>query len=207
MLETLLLVAVLSLDAFVASIAYGASKIKMPTSSIVIISTICSSILAMSLFLGSIIKMILPKNSASIISFVILIILGAYYLLESIIKIYLEKNSSSNKRIKFKFADLQLVLDIYLDETKADLDNSKNLSSKEALYLGVALSIDSLAIGFASSLGDTNCILAILFSFILNIITILVGLFVGKKLAETIKINLSWLSGAMLIVLAVLKLL
>ncbi|WIV13333.1 sporulation membrane protein YtaF [Proteiniborus sp. MB09-C3] len=206
MLEALLLVIALSLDAFVASIAYGTSKIKIPISSVAVISTICSFILAISLFLGSILKMVLPNRFATTISFIALMLLGIYYLLEGIVKANLRKSESSNKRIKFRFADMQLVLDIYLDETRADLDNSKNLNPREALYLAIALSIDSLAVGFASSLGEVNYILAILFSLVAGAIAILAGLFLGRKLAETAKINLSWLSGALLLVLAILKL-
>lgn len=205
-LETLLLVIVLSLDAFVASIAYGTNKIRIPVSSVAVISAICSFIFAISLALGSILKLILPDGFETMISFIILMLLGVYYLLEGIIKAHLRKSESSNKKIKFKLADIQLVLDIYLDETKADLDSSKNLNPKEALYLAIALSIDSLAVGFASSLGNINCILAVLFSLIVGATAILVGLFIGRKLAETAKINLSWLSGALLLVLALLKL-
>ena len=42
-LEALLLVVALSLDAFVASFAYGAQRIRIPYSSAAIISVICTS--------------------------------------------------------------------------------------------------------------------------------------------------------------------
>ena len=50
MAETLLLVFTLSLDAFVASIAYGTNEIEVPFVSIAIINVTCSSLLALSLF-------------------------------------------------------------------------------------------------------------------------------------------------------------
>ncbi|SDZ10543.1 putative sporulation protein YtaF [Proteiniborus ethanoligenes] len=206
MLETLLLVFVLSLDAFVASVAYGTNRIKIPFLSISIISTICSGLLAVSLFLGSIVRNIIPGKIAISISFVILLLLGVYYLFEGLIKTYLKKNPSSNKRIKLRLLNLHLILDIYLDETKADFDDSKNLNSKEALYLAVALSIDSLAVGFANSLGDIDYIFTILLSFLAGIISVVSGLFIGRRLVNTIKVDLSWLSGVILIALAILKL-
>lgn len=206
MLETLLLVFVLSLDAFVASVAYGTNRIKIPFLSISIISTICSGLLAVSLFLGSIVRNIVPGKIAISISFVILLLLGVYYLFEGLIKTYLKKNPSSNKRIKLRLLNLHLILDIYLDETKADFDDSKNLNSKEALYLAVALSIDSLAVGFANSLGDIDYIFTILLSFLAGIISVVSGLFIGRRLVNTIKVDLSWLSGVILIALAILKL-
>lgn len=206
LLETLLLVFVLSLDAFVASVAYGTNRIKIPFLSISIISTICSGLLAVSLFLGSIVRNIIPGKIAISISFVILLLLGVYYLFEGLIKTYLKKNPSSNKRIKLRLLNLHLILDIYLDETKADFDDSKNLNSKEALYLAVALSIDSLAVGFANSLGDIDYIFTILLSFLAGIISVVSGLFIGRRLVNTIKVDLSWLSGVILIALAILKL-
>lgn len=206
MLETLLLVFVLSLDAFVASVAYGTNRIKIPFLSISIISTICSGLLAVSLFLGSIVRNIIPGKIAISISFVILLLLGVYYLFEGLIKTYIKKNPSSNKRIKLRLLNLHLILDIYLDETKADFDDSKNLNSKEALYLAVALSIDSLAVGFANSLGDIDYIFTILLSFLAGIISVVSGLFIGRRLVNTIKVDLSWLSGVILIALAILKL-
>lgn len=206
MLETLLLVFVLSLDAFVASVAYGTNRIKIPFLSISIISTICSGLLAVSLFLGSIVRNIIPGKIAISISFVILLLLGVYYLFEGLIKTYIKKNPSSNKRIKLRLLNLHLILDIYLDETKADFDDSKNLNSKEAFYLAVALSIDSLAVGFANSLGDIDYIFTILLSFLAGIISVVSGLFIGRRLVNTIKVDLSWLSGVILIALAILKL-
>lgn len=59
-LETILLVLTLSLDAFVASIAYGANKIKIPRSSCLIINLVCSLFLGFSVFLGYGLKKFLP---------------------------------------------------------------------------------------------------------------------------------------------------
>lgn len=204
--EAVLLVLALSLDAFVASLAYGANKIKIPFTSVTIINLVCAGFLALSIFFGTLIKKILPQNITTIISFTILILLGVYYLFESIVKSHLQKKSILGKKVKFKLFNIWFIIDIYIDETKADLDNSKRLNSKEALYLAVALSLDSLAIGFGSSLGNINYIHVILLSLILDMVAIWSGLFIGSNLARKSKINLSWLAGSILIALAFLKL-
>lgn len=207
MLETLLLVAVLSIDAFVASIAYGTSKIKVPIKSIVIINVVCSAFLGLSLFLGSVIKHFIPENITIIISFFILIFLGIYYLFESIVKSNLSKKSKPSKMVKFRVFDLQFIINIYVDETRADVDNSKYLSSKEAFYLAVALSLDSLAVGFGSSLVDINYIQILILSLVFGMIAVWSGLLLGRTFVEKSRIDLSWLSGVLLIILAILKLL
>ncbi|NLJ78608.1 MAG: sporulation membrane protein YtaF, partial [Tissierellia bacterium] len=157
-METFLIVFTLSLDAFVASIAYGINKIRMPFKSMVIIDIVCTSLLAISIFLGTLISKILPQNSTSLISFSILFLLGIYYLLEGAIKSYIKNTLVLDKNFRFKLFDIWFVITIYMDEIKADFDNSKTLNLKEALYLGIALSLDSLAIGFGFSLRRINCL-------------------------------------------------
>ncbi|WP_409068515.1 sporulation membrane protein YtaF [Clostridium sp. FAM 1755] len=205
MIESLLLVLAVSLDAFVASIAYGTNKIKIPFASATIINIICSSVLGVSLFLGSVIKKFVPIKVTSIISFIILCLFGIYYLFDSIVKNYVKNNRNSNKKLKIKFSDLNFIIDICIDETKADIDHSKNLNPKEALYLATALSLDSLAIGLGSSLGNVNYVQIVVLSLIAHFIFIYIGLFAGKKFVEKSKLNLSWLSGIILIVLAVMR--
>lgn len=202
----ILLVLALSLDAFVASIAYGMNRIKMPFVSILIIDIVCSSFLAISIFLGGLIKYYLPPKATSIISFLILIVLGIYYLFEGIVKSFIKNRTFPKERIKVKLFDFRLIIDVYIDEVKADFDDSKKLNPKEALYLATALSLDSIAIGFSSGIGDINISLIILMSLLFHVFAIWSGLLIGEKLVEKSKVNLSWLTGIILIVLAFSKL-
>jgi len=204
MTESILLVLVLSLDAFLASIAYGTNKIKIPFTSIVIINLACSSILTISILFGSIFKKIIPTNLTSVFSFLILLVLGAFYLFQSLIKSHIAKCSTPDKEIQLKMSDL--IINIYVNETTADFDNSKYLNSKEAFYLAIALSLDSLAVGFGSSLGTINYIQVILFSLFGGMLAIYIGLFMGKRFVEKSNIDISWLSGVVLMILAIRKL-
>lgn len=179
-MEIILLVLTLSVDAFVASIAYGNNEIKIPLSSILIINLVCSLFLGLSVFLGSSIKKFLPDNLATLLSFSILILLGIYYLLESFVKSYL-RNKTKDKNLKFKVFNIWIIVNVYIDETQADLDKSKNLDYKEALYLGAALSLDSLAVGFGGSLGNINCLSLVSLSFIFGMFSIYSELLLGKK--------------------------
>ncbi|NFK10199.1 sporulation membrane protein YtaF [Clostridium botulinum] len=205
MIESILLVSALSLDAFAASVAYSTHKIKIPFISATIINVICSSFLAVSLFLGSIIKEFVPVKVTSTISFIILFSFGIYYLFDSMVKNYVRKNRDSNKKLKIKFSDLSFIIDICIDETKADMDHSKILSPKEALYLSTALSLDSLAIGLGSSLGNVNYMQIVILSLISDFVFVYAGAFVGRKFVEKSKLNLSWISGIILIFLAITR--
>ena len=206
MIESLLLITSICLDAFFASIAYGTNKIKIPFISSFIISLIGALILGISLFFGGFIKEFLPNNLAVILSFFILFIIGIYRLFEGIFKAFIQKKRSLDKPLTFKLFDMNFVLQVYADETIADYDKSKTLSPKEAFYLSIALSFDSLAVGFGSSLGEINFIQTIILCFIFGLICISLGHIIGKKLLEKINVNLSWISGIILIILAILKL-
>ena len=209
-LQSLLLVLALSLDAFVAAIAYGANNIVIPVSSIIIINAVGSGFLALSIFLGSWIKNFVPGNWCTLLSFTILMSLGIFYLFEGLVKNLLSKTPHAQKQMNFKVLDLKIVLDIYLDETRADLDDSHHLSSKEALYLATALSLDSLAVGFGSSLGNVHYlhyVQVISLSWAFGMLAVVAGLGLGKSITKMTRVDLSWISGLFLVILAFLRLL
>ncbi|CEQ09751.1 sporulation protein YtaF [[Clostridium] sordellii] len=206
MLESLILVLALCIDTFVAGIAYGTDRIKIPLSSNIVITTVCSLFLALSLSLGSLLKEFMSPSFASILSFALLFSLGVLRLFESFFKSYIQNFSSIGSPLTFKLFDFKFVLEIYANETKADYDKSKTLTIKESVYLAVALSIDSIAVGFGSSLVSFNFIQILLLSFTIGILALFLGVSIGKKFIEKVNINLSWLSGAMLVCLAIIRL-
>lgn len=205
MLESILLVSSLCIDTFVASIAYGTSKIKIPMLSAIIINLVCTLTLGLSLFVGSLVKDFLPGNVPVILGFILLMSIGIYRLFEFIFKSLISKHSNSDKPLTFKLFDLKFVLQVYADEIKADFDKSKYLNSKESFYLALALSLDSLAVGFGSSLCNINYLETIVLCFIIGLLCVIVGVFIGTKFAEKIHLELSWLSGALLIILAIIR--
>ncbi len=205
MLETILLVLSVSIDSFLASIAYGTSKIRIPLLSALIVDIISASMLGFSLLIGGFLQNYISSNIAKIISFFILFFLGIYRLFESLLKSYIKKRSHNFSPLTFKVFDFKFVLQVYADEVKADFDKSKILTSKEAFYLAFALSLDSLAVGFGSSLIFINYIQVFIVALIIGLVAILLGAFIGRKFIENTNLNLSWLSGAMLIILAFLR--
>lgn len=205
-IESLLLVIILSLDAFVASFAYGTDKIKIPFSSVIVINLICSGILAIALFLGSIIKPFMPEHLTTVICFILLMGLGVVRFSATSIKGFLRKCDNHTKNLEFKFFDIHFLLRVYADSTEADKDHSRVLSPIEAASLAFALSLDGLALGFGTGLTEVSYIQVIIFSLISTMIAVLLGCFIGNKVAEKLNLDLSWLSGLLLIFLALMKL-
>ena len=85
--------------------------------------------------------------------------------IEVFFKKYIRKFSNKNTPLTFKVFEFKFVLQIYADEIKADYDKSKLLTAKEAFYLSVALSLDSLAVGFSSGLVYVNYILLLILKY------------------------------------------
>lgn len=205
MVQSLILVLSLCIDTFVTSIVYSSNKIKIPVVSGLIIDTICSLFLAISLFFGYLIKDFIPINIASTISFLLLLILGVYRLFEAFFKNLIKKYYDKGSPLTFKIFEFKFILQIYADEVKADLDESKILSPKEAFFLAVALSLDSLTVGFGCSLGTVNYLATVLLSFLVGALLLVLGGYVGRKISKNSNLNLSWLSGVFLIILAFIR--
>lgn len=205
MVQSLILVLSLCIDTFVTSIVYSSNKIKIPVVSGLIIDTICSLFLAISLFFGYLIKDFIPINIASTISFLLLLILGVYRLFEAFFKNLIKKYYDKGSPLTFKIFEFKFILQIYADEVKADLDESKILSPKEAFFLAVALSLDSLTVGFGCSLGSVNYLATVLLSFLVGALLLVLGGYVGRKISKNSNLNLSWLSGVLLIILAFIR--
>ncbi|AIY84333.1 MULTISPECIES: sporulation membrane protein YtaF [Bacillota] len=205
-METIILVFSLVIDSFVASIAYGADKIKIPNTYIIVMNIISAGILALSLLLGNYIEDILPSYLPKFISFSIFTILGIYKLFEGVFKKFMNKYTNTTKPLTFKLFDFKFALEVYLDEKKADYDRSKNISLKESIYLAIALSIDSLAVGFGASFINVNSLFMIMTCFIFGIASIKIGSYIGKNMISSSNNNLSWVSGICLLVIAFLKL-
>ena len=205
-LEALLLVVALSLDAFVASFAYGAQRIRIPYSSAAIISVICTAMLAVSLLAGSLLRPFLPQSLTKGLCFAILFLLGLVKLCDSTIKTLIRKHKRMHRQVSFSLFSLKFILDVYADPEKADRDGSRELSPAEAASLAVALSLDGLAVGFGAALMQVNFLMVMLFSLAVGMLAVRLGGKIGNRAAQKLPFDLSWLSGALLIVLASLKL-
>ena len=206
MIEILLLVLSVCIDSFVASFAYGTNNIRIPIRCAMLISFVGSLMLGLSFFAGGLLRNVIPPSLSIFIGFAILMIIGLYRLFEGIFKAIIRGGYNSDKPLTFKLFDLNFVLTVYANETLADFDKSKVLSIKEALYLSIALSFDSLAIGFGASLFNQNYILTLFVCFIVGVLAIVGGMFLGKNLSKKTELSLSWLSGLILMLLAFRKL-
>ena len=180
-LNALLLVAALNLDAFAVSFSYGVDKIKIPFISAMIINFICSAMLVAALFAGAFLKHVIPELAGIFVCSAILLSIGAYKLSDGIFK-------------------PKVFSVICVGNRKA------SLKTAEAVSLSFALSLDSLTAGFGAGLTESGFLWIISFSLLSTVLFIYAGSFLGRKLAERASLNLSWTSGVIFIFLGLSKL-
>ncbi len=206
-LEIFLLVTAVSADAFAASFAYGMGGIRIPAASLAVITGISTAMLLLSLLLGWVLRPFLPPGLTRALSSGILLLLGLAKLFDCSLKAFLRRHTTVRREWKVAGFELRFILNVYANPEEADSDHSHSLSPREAAPLAAALSLDGLAAGFGAGLAAVNFLAAALLSLGIGALSVLLGSSLGRKAAQKLPLDLSWLGGVLLLILAVMKLL
>lgn len=160
---------------------------------------------AVSLLAGALLRHFCRRADRGL-CFALLFLLGVAKLCDSAIKTLIRRHKRMHRQVSFSVFSLKFILDVYADPEKADRDGSRVLSPAEAASLAVALSLDGLAVGFGAALMQVNVLIVMLFSLAVGMLAVRLGGKIGNRAAQKLSFDLSWFSGALLIVLAILKL-
>ena len=175
-----------------------------------VIAGISSGILFLSLWLGDRVEDWMPEWAVRQASFFLLFLLAAIKLFDSSVKSLIRRlgtiHKEMDKRLKVSVFNLHLILSVYADVEKANPDDSV-LTPAEALSLGTALSLDSGLAGIGAGMVSGHLWAAVLFSMAANVAAVAAGSSLGGLTARKINLNLSWISGLLLLLLAFGKLL
>ena len=188
-----------SIDSLGIGITYGIKNMKISFFSKFILFIISISITYFALFLGNLLSNVLSDFFTIIIGSGILIFMGAYIIYEAL----------RTKRNDFN---------IFNNPISSDFNHSKTIeskeawflaiASKEAIFLGLALSLDSFGIGIGGSIGSINLVFFPIFVSILQLFFICSGIWLGKNINNLYKLpeNIwSVISGILLMVIGIAK--
>ncbi|MGL6174582.1 MAG: manganese efflux pump, partial [Cellulosilyticaceae bacterium] len=175
MLETFLIVFSLSIDALVVSFAYGANKTKISLGQQCIITSISSSILVSSIFIGGLLQKLLPSQFTAFICVFILATLGTLRLFEACFKHYLHKKPDNCYNLNFSFLGIHFTLKASLPHSAPVSQAYNSLTLKESCCLGAALSLDSIAVGIGIGLLNINYLQVLILSLLINLIMLSLG--------------------------------
>lgn len=198
-----LLAAALCADTLFVCISYGASGIRIPALSRIILSAVPAVCFALSLALGSLIASYIPPLPFRLLGFFVLLLLGMQSLLGSKIRTALRRRL--DRGVTFRLKNLSIALSICADSRSADLDRSRTLSAHEALLLSLSVSLDSLVSGLSVGTDGLRVILLSLFTLLFSLLVCWAGTSIGHRLGES-KHDFSYIGGLLLIVIAVTKL-
>ncbi|MCL2486216.1 MAG: manganese efflux pump, partial [Oscillospiraceae bacterium] len=170
------------------------------------INLICGGITGAALLAGEGLRRVIPGWLTAALCFVILTVLGIAKLLDSATKALIRKRGKMQKELHFSMLNFRFILRLYANPEEADADHSMDLSPAESVSLAVALSLDSVTVGLGAAIGRVNWIVVLAASLVANLAAIIIGCLMGNKIARKTEFDLSWLSGAILIIIAFSKL-
>ena len=205
-----------SIDSLGIGITYGVKNTKITFWAKFVLFFIALIISIFSIWFGSVLKCFLPNFITSYLVNIILIIMGLFMVIQSLRENKKEATASFDKDIKFVSEEkiysffikcLGITIKIIKNPNSSDFDNSNTIDCKEALFLGVALSLDSFCIGIGFSMFDFS---SFLFPFLISFFQLVflnLGNYFGRKIYKFSKLpdNVwSFISGLLLIVIGLI---
>ena len=157
----ILLALSVSIDSLGIGIPYGLKKTKITIISNIILFAISFCITCGSIFLGHYISTLFSPTISTILGSSFLIILGVYNIYKTI-----------NKPL-----------------TDYDIDHSNNIDAKEAIFLGLALSIDSACVGIGSGIIGINDIVLPFFVASFQLAFLNCGNLVANSIAKYVNVS------------------
>lgn len=205
----LLLGFAVSIDGFVAGIAYGLKNIYMPITSLLIVcitTILCTGVaMAIAYILGTFIN----TQLAILLGALVLLIIGLFSLFQE----YLIKDANdfitNGEAIspKVTFSIGRLVINIMADPEQADVDHSQRINPLEALFLGLALGVDNMVATFAAALMGSLPLYTPLIMGLIQIIVITAGIYTSRHfISDKLKKRFPYVPGIILILLGLLRL-
>ncbi|ARU59712.1 sporulation membrane protein YtaF [Tumebacillus avium] len=216
----LVLAFAVSLDGFGVGLTYGLRKIRFPLWSLLVVTLCSATMILVAMQLGDVLSMYLTPSFAKTFGAVILIGVGSF----AIYNILTQKEKDPVAEEQTQEASLQpaeeehktvlhvelkkigLVIQILRTPSSADVDRSGDISVKEGLILGFALSMDGFGAGVGASLIGFHSISTALTIAVMNLVFIYTGLRVGMRFADARLLRkMVYIPGVMLILIGISK--
>lgn len=198
-----------SLDGFVAGIAYGIKGIRMPLISVAIVGMVTAICAWASMALANVLGAIINSQLAISCGAALLILIGLFSLFQE----YLTKDVRSYQAEgevtarKLSFSVGRLVISIVAKPETADVDKSNNISPLESVFLGLALGLDNMLAAFAAALMGWLPPTAPFMMGAIQMVVISAGLYVSRRfIPDRVKKRFPYLPGTILILIGLLRL-
>lgn len=208
-----------SIDSLGVGISYGIKKTKISYLAFFVLFIFSLAITSLSILAGHLITSFVANDFVTILGALILFGIGIFIIygatvkkennMNSDIEISQSKFKQKSKEYNFFIKCLGITINIIKDPVSSDIDNSNKIDIKEAIFLGIAMSLDSISIGFGASIIGVN---QFIFPFLISSFQILflnIGIFIGKHINNISRLPKNiWniISGILLICIGLFKL-
>ena len=209
-----------SVDSLGIGITYGIKKVRLSNLANLILFCISITVSTISLLFGNFIAELLPNNIIVALGSLLIIFIGIFMTMQAL------KGKSENKKqpnndiidnppdeekiYSFFIKCFGITVQVIKNPNYSDFDNSKKIDSKEALFLGIALSLDSFGIVIGSAVAGICSIFLPIFVSLFQILFLKLGNYIGRKISSNNFFpDNSWsiISGILLIIIGIIKLL
>lgn len=206
-----------SIDSLGIGITYGIKNTKITIGAKSILFFISFIISIISIYFGNLLKFIFPDFLIHYLGAFLLILMGLFMCFQSLKKSKRDDIVKNNKNLEMSDTEkiysffikcLGITIKIIKNPSSSDLDKSNVIDSKEALFLGLALSLDSLCIGIGFSMLNTFSMIFPVLTSCFQLFFLSLGNYCGKKLYSFSKLpdNIwSTISGILLIMIGFCK--
>ncbi len=207
----LILAISVSIDSFGIGITYGIRNTLINKSANIILFSISLLFAGISILIGNMLFSIMSESVIKFISIFLLIAMGIWIIYETIRpeKVVKEKIKNNSIIHQIFLKPFGITIQIIKNPINSDLNKSNIIEVNEAIYLAVALSIDSICVGISSaSFGLYGLLFPILVP-IFQLVFLNTGLILGKKIISSSFLSLvphklwNTLSGVLLIIIGI----
>lgn len=198
----LLFLTAVSLDSLTAGFSYGAKKVRVGLLSLLILACVPSVFITAAGSIASLIGCFFPAGVLPFLSFSILFLIGSAKLLESLLRHLAKKRPGLIGNRGYKIKQMHIIFTVYISPEEANRTDLQVLSAKEAWLLSLALSLDSVLAGMAFTAASILPLTLLLSAILFHLFLFLAGYALGRLLSHILPIDLSWLSGLCLLLLA-----
>ena len=210
-----------SIDSLGIGITYGIKNTKISYIGKIVLLLISFFVSILSIWFGNAIKSVFSDFFATSIGSILLIGMGFFICFQTFKKEKSISNACPNnnnnnldigeeKIYSFFINFLGITIKIIKNPISSDFDSSNSIDAKEAIFLGIALSLDSFCIGIGGSIIGVNSFLFPFFIAVFQLAFLSLGNFLGRKLNKLSHLpdNIwSIISGFLLITIGLIKLL
>ncbi|MCK0471353.1 sporulation membrane protein YtaF [Halalkalibacter sp. APA_J-10(15)] len=194
-----------SLDSFGVGLTYGLRNMKLPWRSLLFIAGCSGTSILIAMLFGSWLLSYLPATIAEAIGGVILLFIGGWAIYQAYKPAETKEKTKEEEWVfKFEIKMLGIVIQILRKPMVADIDNSGTITGREAMLLGIALSLDAFGAGIGASLiGFSPVWMAISVAF-MSALFVTLGMKSGRFFSGSLLIKrFAFIPGALLMMIGV----